>query len=82
MIGFLVSRRVARKRCSPSEKNGCWPSFTLGRQCRDTFASLKKTCRKLGVSFWLYLLDRVSMTNAIPPLPTLIRNAAIAGALP
>ena len=24
----------------------------LGRQCRDTFASLKKTCRKLGVSFW------------------------------
>lgn len=52
----------------------------LGRQCRDTFASLKKTCRKLGISFWLYLLDRVSRTNAIPPLPTLIRNAAIAGA--
>ena len=22
-----------------------------GRQCRDTFASLKKTCRKLGVFF-------------------------------
>lgn len=54
----------------------------LGRQCRDTFASLKKTCRKLGISFWLYLLDRVSLTNAIPPLPSLIRNAAMAGALP
>lgn len=54
----------------------------LGRQCRDTFASLKKTCRKLGIPFWLYLLDRVSLTNAIPPLPTLIRNAAVAGALP
>jgi hypothetical protein len=54
----------------------------LGRQCRDTFVSLKKTCRKLGISFWLYLLDRVSLTNAIPPLPTIIRNAAIAGALP
>ena len=54
----------------------------LGRKCRDTFASLKKTCRKLGISFWLYLLDRVSLTNAIPPLPTLIRNAAIARALP
>ena len=51
----------------------------LGRQCRDTFASLKKTCRKLGVSFWLYLLDRVSLTHAIPPLPTLIRQAAVAG---
>lgn len=54
----------------------------LGRQCRDTFASLKKTCRKLGISFWLYLLDRVSLTNAISPLPTLIRNAAMAAALP
>lgn len=51
----------------------------LGRQCRDTFASLKKTCRKLGVSFWLYLLDRVSLTHAIAPLPTLIRQAAAAG---
>ena len=54
----------------------------LGRQCRDTFASLKKTCRKLGISFWLYLLDRVSLTDAIPPLPSLIRNAAMAGARP
>ena len=32
----------------------------LGRQCRDTFASLKKTCRKLGVSFWAYLTDRLT----------------------
>ena len=24
-----------------------------GRQCRDTFASLKKTCRLYGLSFWL-----------------------------
>ncbi len=54
----------------------------LGCQRRDTFASLKKTCRKLSISFWLYLLGRVSLTNAIPPLPTLIRNAAFAGALP
>jgi hypothetical protein len=30
----------------------------LGQQCRDTFASLKKTCRKLGISFWEYLHDR------------------------
>jgi hypothetical protein len=54
----------------------------LGRQCRDTFASLKKTCRKLGVSFWVYLKDRVSLTNAIPPLATLLRNAATSGASP
>ncbi len=37
-----------------------------GRRCRDTFASLKKTCRKLGVSFWEYLKDRVSGQNVIP----------------
>ncbi len=54
----------------------------LGRQCRDTFASLKKTCRKQGISFWKYLLDRVSLVNAIAPLPTLVRAAAIRGALP
>ena len=27
----------------------------LGRKARDTFASLKKTCKKLGVCFWDYL---------------------------
>jgi hypothetical protein len=30
----------------------------LGQKCRDTFVSLKKTCRKLGISFWEYLHDR------------------------
>jgi len=43
-----------------------------GRRCRDTFASLKKTCRKLGVSFWGYLLDRLSKRNEISPLQDLI----------
>jgi hypothetical protein len=31
----------------------------LGRRARDTFVSLKKTCRRLGVNFWEYLQDRV-----------------------
>ena len=44
----------------------------LGRRCRDTFASLKKTCRKLGISFWDYLSDRLSGANNIPPLPDII----------
>ncbi len=47
-----------------------------GRRCRDTFTSLKKTCRKLGVSFWAYLNDRVSNAGEIPPLPDLIRVRA------
>ncbi|MBM3299849.1 MAG: transposase [Deltaproteobacteria bacterium] len=46
----------------------------LGRRCRDTFASLKKTCRKLGVRFWEYLNDRVSGANSIPWLPDLMRE--------
>jgi hypothetical protein len=48
-----------------------------GRRCRDTFASLKKTCRKLGISFWQYLRDRLSHANRIPPLPDCIRDAAM-----
>ncbi len=47
-----------------------------GKRCRDTFTSLKKTCRKLGVSFWAYLNDRVSNAGQIPPLPDLIRTNA------
>ncbi len=48
----------------------------LGRRCRDTFVSLKKTCRKLGVSFWQYLCDRISGQHNILPLPTLICQMA------
>jgi len=48
----------------------------LGRRCRDTFASLKKTCRKLGVSFWTFLVDRLGGFNQIPRLATLIHQAA------
>jgi Transposase IS66 family len=47
-----------------------------GRRCRDTFASLKKTCRKLGVSFWAYLQDRLRGLGAIPRLAELIRQRA------
>jgi hypothetical protein len=46
-----------------------------GRKCRDTFASLKKTCRKQGVSFWQYLMDRLGGGNRkVPYLPDLIRG--------
>jgi hypothetical protein len=54
----------------------------LGRRCRDTFLSLKKTCRKLGVSFWEYLQDRLLGRGVIPPLPDLIRQAALSAAGP
>ena len=47
-----------------------------GRRCRDTFTSLKKTCRKLGVNFWTYLVDRIRGLGRIPRLPDLIRQRA------
>jgi hypothetical protein len=40
----------------------------LGRRSRDTFASLKKTTRKLGVGFWTYLNDRLIGKNLFPKL--------------
>jgi hypothetical protein len=48
----------------------------IGRQCRDTFISLKKTCRKLGLSFWDYLNDRIAQANRIPSLPAIIQTRA------
>jgi hypothetical protein len=47
-----------------------------GRQARDTFASLKKTCRRLGVNFWAYLQDRVRGVGQVPRLADLIRRKA------
>jgi hypothetical protein len=48
----------------------------LGRRARDTFASLKKTCRELGVNFWAYLQDRVRGIGRVPRLADLIRGKA------
>lgn len=45
-----------------------------GRRCRDTFISLKKTCRKLGVSFQAYIRDRLRRIGEIPQLSQLMRN--------
>jgi hypothetical protein len=47
-----------------------------GRRARDTFASLKNTCPKLGIGFWDYLLDRLTLSNTIPPLSQLVTKAA------
>ena len=48
-----------------------------GRKARDTMIGLKKTCRKLGICFWAYLLSRLRGDDNIPPLPDLIRQKAI-----
>ncbi len=52
----------------------------MGRDCRDGFSSLMKTCAKQSVSFWDYLADRLGVPDAphVPPLPDLIRQSATA----
>ncbi len=47
-----------------------------GRRARDIFASLKKTGKKLGIGFWDYLLDRLTLENHIPPLPEIVAGTA------
>jgi Transposase IS66 family len=47
-----------------------------GRRCRDTFITLKKTCRKLGISFWDFLNDRLTHAGAILPLPFTVQFRA------
>jgi len=47
-----------------------------GRCARDSFVSIIKTCRKLGISVWEYFIDRINGTNKIPFLPDLIRQKA------
>jgi Transposase IS66 family len=46
-----------------------------GRDCRDTFLGLAKTCGKQGVAFWHYLGSRLGVPGQplIPPLPQLVR---------
>lgn len=47
-----------------------------GRDCRDAFLSLLKTCDKLGIAFWDYLGARFATagTKAVPHLPQLVRQ--------
>ena len=45
-----------------------------GRDARDAFLGLAKTCRKLGISFWDYLGSRLGadLCASVPSLPELV----------
>jgi len=66
-----IREYVKRRKISGSTRS------SPGRQCRDTFTSLKKTCRKHGISFWNYLQDRLKNGNMVPDLPGLISVRAL-----
>lgn len=66
-----IREYVKRRKISGSTRS------ESGRRSRDTFTSLKKTCRKLGISFWQYLNDRFKNVGQIPLLPDLIISKAL-----
>lgn len=45
-----------------------------GRECRDAFLGIMKTCSKLGISFWQFLGTRLgaAVTSPVPLLPDLV----------
>ncbi len=65
-----VRRRVRKRDVSFG------PRTEAGKRAWDTFMTLAETTRKLGVSFYAYLHDRITGANVIPPLADLITQAA------
>src|SRR3954464_10230817 len=64
-----IRAQVTRRKISGGTRSD------TGRNCRDAFLGLMKTCQKLGVSFWDYLGARLAVPDqpAIPDLPDLVR---------
>lgn len=71
----LAARQRVRKR-----DVSFGPRTQEGVTAWDTFMTLAETTRKLGVSFYEYVLDRVAQRNSIPPLADLIRQQSTATA--
>ncbi|MGC1955522.1 MAG: hypothetical protein WA970_23685 [Gammaproteobacteria bacterium] len=68
-----LRNRVKKRRISADTRSDA------GLCSWDTFASLKKTCQKRRVSFWSFVIDRVTGTNTLPLLPALIQARAASG---
>lgn len=66
-----IREYVKRRKISGGTRND------IGKACRDTFTSLKKTCYKLGIAFWDFLTDRVHGTKTIEYLPVIIQNRSL-----
>lgn len=66
-----IREYVKRRKVSGSTRS------SAGQMARDTFTSLKKTARKLEVSFWNFLNDRNSGKNAISSLGDLVRQKVL-----
>jgi hypothetical protein len=63
-----IRSQVTRRKVSGGTRSD------VGRDCRDGFLGLLKTCAKLKIAFWDYLGARLSVPDcqSVPPLPELI----------
>jgi hypothetical protein len=53
----------------------------IGRDCRDAFLALNKTCAKLGIAFWDYLGSRLAVPNSpqVQYFPIIVRHRCASG---
>lgn len=65
----LAARQRVRKR-----DISFGPRTPDGAKAWDTFMTLTETAKKSGVSFYAYIYDRLSDTNALPSLADMIRQ--------
>ena len=65
-----IRSQVVRRKISGGSRSD------TGRDCRDAFLGLAKTCQKLKLVFWDYLGDRLNIPGAanVPYLPDIIRQ--------
>jgi hypothetical protein len=63
-----IRSQVIRRKISGTTRSD------LGRDCRDAFLGLAKTCRKLGISFWDFLGTRLgaAVANPVPDLAEIV----------
>jgi len=67
----LAARQRVRKR-----DVSFGPRTQEGVRAWDTFMTLAETTKKLNVSFYEYIQDRIRQTYQIPPLASLIQKTA------
>ena len=67
-----IRSQVTRRKISAGTRSD------QGRDCRDAFLGIAKTCAKLGIAFWDYLGDRFKIegNRDVPYLPEIIAQRA------
>jgi Transposase IS66 family len=70
-----IRSQVTRRKVSGGTRSD------VGRDCRDAFLGLAKTCAKLSIRFWDYLGARLRVPNqpAIPYLPDIVKHRCASG---